>query len=199
MIKILLGLLMLVAQVNEDPSTAEGLFKALTEGLDYTANQPAEKFSLNMQRLYFDFFIGMNWDQMYLIEKIDPCIEKVEKIFGGRNNIMYTLIQATKAELLAEVALGEIGRATMFADLVVKSAPSSFEQLARLERIVGSGPCLMKAPTQLILALEKSLKRDMSQAKHYADECYKVLLSADSSESKDNQVKILIPYLNLCQ
>ena len=112
---------------------------------------------------------------------------------------MYTLIQASKAELLAEVALGEIGRATVFADLVVKSAPSSFEQLARLERIVGSGPCLMKAPTQLILALEKSLKRDMSQAKHYADECYKVLLSADSSESKDNQVKILIPYLNLCQ
>ena len=56
----------------------------------------------------------------------------------------------------------------------------------------------MKAPTQLILAASKCLKGDMSQAKHYADECFKVLHSAESSQSRDDQVKILIPYLNLC-
>ena len=149
--------------------------------------------------MYFEFFVGMGWDNMYLLEKIEPCIEKVEQIFGGRSNITYTMIQAQKAELLAEVSLGEIGMAAPLSDLVAKSAPSSFEQLARLERIVGSGPCFMKAPTQLILALDKCLKGDKSQAKHYADECYKVLLSAESSQSKDDQVKILIPYLNFCQ
>ena len=39
--------------------------------------------------MYFEFFIGMGMDKTYLLDKIDICIEKVEKIFGGRNNMIY--------------------------------------------------------------------------------------------------------------
>ena len=42
--------------------------------------------------MYFEFFIGMGWDVNYLLEKIDVCIDKVEKLFGGRNNMTYTFI-----------------------------------------------------------------------------------------------------------
>ena len=42
--------------------------------------------------MYFEFFMGMGWDRQFLLDKIDICIEKVEKIFGGRNNTTYLMI-----------------------------------------------------------------------------------------------------------
>ena len=90
-------------------SKAESFANQLREGLEYTVDQPLDKFHYNIQQMYFEFFIGMGWDNTYLIEKIAPCVEKVEKIFGGKNNMTYTFIVAQQAELLVEASLGETG------------------------------------------------------------------------------------------
>ena len=70
--------------------------------------------------MYFEFFIGMGWDKVYLLDKIDICIEKVEKIFGGRNNMTYVHIQGQKADLLTQACLEETGSYHNFATAVAK-------------------------------------------------------------------------------
>ena len=59
--------------------------------------------------MYFEFFIGMGWDPNYLLEQIEPLIQKIETIYGGKNTMPYTIIQAQKAELLVTASLSEAG------------------------------------------------------------------------------------------
>ena len=78
LIGLLLGLLTLVVEVANDMDKAPEFAQKLKEGLEFSVNQPVDKFCFNVQQMYFEFFIGMGWDNVFLLEQIEPCIQKVE-------------------------------------------------------------------------------------------------------------------------
>lgn len=70
LVGVLLGLLGLVLEVSNDPTSAEHFALQLKEGLENTVNVSNDEFKYNIQQMYFEFFIGMGWDPNYLLTMI---------------------------------------------------------------------------------------------------------------------------------
>ena len=102
-------------------------------------------------------------DTIYLLEKLDNFLEKLEMVFGGKNNLTYLTIYGLKVDQLGAKCLENPSaiRKLDMKNSFVKQEPESIEHLARLDRVVGSGPNFMKAPTQLLIALAKLSKGDI--------------------------------------
>ena len=85
--------MLLIIESEKTPEKQIEMFKSLDEAIQHINNQPAEKFRLKIQLEHIELLELIRVEKEVIITMLATCLEKVETIFGGRNNLTYTLIQ----------------------------------------------------------------------------------------------------------